>query len=152
MSMQLTSFANAVVIAALLSCSGNASVPTSSVVSVTDTPSPMNEGMGSNATESETGIDAEQVLGTWLFSHDELDHDDALLRGPASIADDCLLVNGVVVIWHASRIEDAASAVRAVMANEQVSLDVGGSITESVHPVVASRCAGFPVWFGSPAD
>ncbi len=109
------------------------------------------------STDAEQGaISVMQVEGVWIFAHDPDGGDDALLSGPATIRDGCLVVEDFVVVWHVDRLADASAAVTALNAGETPVMAVGGSglsLSEGapIEPFPADLLARCPteknVWF-----
>ena len=74
--------------------------------------------LGSACAVDETaGVDAQQLGGVWVFTYSETPtmSMDALGGGPASVVDDCLLLDDAVVIWH----DDQLDTVEDVIEQEQ---------------------------------
>jgi hypothetical protein len=79
-----------------------------------------------NAATPDSEVESRQVDGVWLFSHAQTNHTDALLVGPATIADGCLLVADYAVVWHESWMGDITQAIASVRAGNPVTVRTGG--------------------------
>lgn len=101
-------------------------------------------------------IEASQIDGIWVFSHNPRGGGNALHGGTATIENGCLYVDGAVVVWHTESLDDAKSAIEAVHAGEAPSLSIGGggiSLEEgatSLPSEVTDLCPTSTVWFGAP--
>lgn len=103
-------------------------------------------------------IEASQVDGVWVFSHDPAGGMDALHSGAPEIVDGCLVIDDTIVVWHVGRIDEAAAAVAAAQAGEAPPLLIAGgglSVAEGTDPadipaVITDRCPTGAVWFGAP--
>lgn len=104
------------------------------------------------------GIDALQIDGVWVFTHDPEGADAALHSGAPEIVNGCLVVDNTVVVWHVDRLDEADEAVAAAKAGESPQLLIGGggiSLDEGASPdeipsIITDLCPTSAVWFGAP--
>lgn len=73
-----------------------------------------------------TGVEARDLDGTWVFTHEEPRGGDAALGGVARIEDGCLLVGDAVVVWDATILDDIEKVVADVGSGVSVRLRFGG--------------------------
>ncbi len=110
-----------------------------------------------------TEVDAQQLDGVWVFTfgEDPTLIMEALTGGPASVVDECLLVDDAVVVWydmHLSSVEDVIGRVKdGEMLDIQnlggggMSLDEG-STTDEFPASIVEHCSPNAVWLSSPHD
>ena len=104
-----------------------------------------------------SSIEAQQVGGVWVFSHDPTSGMDALHGGTPEIVDGCLVIDDTIVVWHVDTMDEAAAAVAAAQAGESPPLLIAGgglSVEEGSDPadipgVITDRCSTDAVWFGA---
>lgn len=115
----------------------------------------------SDATETPpdpTAVAAEEYAGVWLFTHDPGEYMDALHTGTAEVRGSCLMVDGMVVVWHASQLERAKDLVDRIHGGDHPEVELGGggfSVDEGASvdqfpTEIAERCDTIGVWFGAP--
>lgn len=104
---------------------------------------------------------ARHVGGVWLFTHSGEGGERALHGGTARVANDCLLVDDTVVIWHESHIDEVAGIVSAVQQGASYVVSVGGggfNAEEDNLPAsrltveIMERCRVSAVWYASSED
>lgn len=108
--------------------------------------------------EAANGIEAVQIDGVWVFSHDPMAWEAALHGGLPEIVDGCLVIGDMIVVWHVDEMDEAAAAVTAAKAGESPQLLIGGggfgldqaADPSRIPPVIADRCTTRAVWFGAP--
>lgn len=104
------------------------------------------------------GIQPLQIDGVWLFEYEPRSGDDALHGGRAEIIDGCLYVDDAIVVWAASRLDEASAVIDAINSGEKPELLIGGggiSTTEGASlgdlpAVITDRCPTEVIWFGAP--
>lgn len=107
------------------------------------------------AGDADSGVEANQINDVWVFRHDSAAGEDALHTGAAEIVDDCLLVDGAVVVWQDHQLDEVEETIQAVRSGESPSLSVaGGGISSSegnlaLPQVVTDRCDVDEVWFAT---
>jgi hypothetical protein len=116
--------------------------------------------LGSACAVDETaGVDAQQLGGVWVFTYSETPtmSMDALGGGPASVVDDCLLLDDAVVIWHDDQLDTVEDVIERVDAGETVTLQVGGGgnsldeggSVDDFPDEVWEHCSPSAIWFAS---
>jgi ABC-type glycerol-3-phosphate transport system substrate-binding protein len=109
---------------------------------------------------TEDGVTAQQVSGTWVFTHDPDAFNEALHSGVPEIRDGCLYVDDTIVVWHASDIAYAEQLVEDVEAGMTPDVLVPGgglSLDEGASPIqipktIRDRCPTNAVWFAGPLN
>jgi hypothetical protein len=116
----------------------------------------LGQGCGSSTDDESEAISARQLQGVWVFHHDPDGWDDAAFSGVGTIEDNCLLVNGTVVVWHRQRSQDPAWLIAEIETGNQPYVRLGGSLLDKERApadyasVVFERCPVQDVWFASP--
>lgn len=114
---------------------------------------------GDDLASSETidGITASRVEGVWVFSHAPSGGMDALHGGRVTIESGCLLVDGAVVVFHETMVQDGIELIGALRNGDELTVTIpGGGISlaegasvEDIPQVIADRCETDTVWFGA---
>ncbi len=113
---------------------------------------PMNTQTNDSGKAGESEVEALQIEGAWVFHYTSVGYGEALLAGTAEIVGDCLVVDGTIVIWHSSRLDDARALISAVQAGEKPKVQVGGGafpLTDQDRATVVKHCSAASVWFGN---
>ena len=132
-------------------CSDGSSAQESSTL-VPDTAEP------SDADGDRTGIEASQIDGVWVFQHQPEVVMNALHSGTPEIVNGCLVVDNTIVVWHFDRVDEAAEAVAAAKAGENLQLLIGGggisvdegATQDQIPTIITDLCQTSAVWFGAP--
>jgi hypothetical protein len=104
---------------------------------------------------TESGIEALQIDGVWVFQYTSDSYGEGLFIGTAEIVDDCLVVDDTIVIWDLSRLADARALVSAVQAGEKPKVQISGGefpTTEQIRATVFEHCSTTTVWFGNEEE
>lgn len=106
------------------------------------------------------GVEAQQLGGAWVFTYLTPPQGSlaALMVGPATVTDGCLLVDGAAVVWHEAQLPTVERVIDAIEAGATPTATVGGgglsleegSTLDDFPPAIVARCSPRVVWFASP--
>jgi hypothetical protein len=115
-------------------------------------------------TEASTGagVESQQIDSTWVFTYSEEPSLDmhALHGGSATVADGCLEVGDMVVVWHDHHLPALRDVIASVQLGEAPRLELGGggvsldegAAIEDIPAGVREHCAPSGVWYASSDD
>jgi ABC-type transport system substrate-binding protein len=132
-----------------------AEAPASEAPTTSDTPPTIDPATA----EPVEGVEAIQLDGVWTFEHRPEVAMTALHSGAATIVDGCLVIDDLIIVWHADRIDEAKAAVAAAKAGSSARIQMGGgglSLSEGstfsdLPTAVTDVCpTAKGVWFQAP--